>query len=100
MGPIKLYSMPADLPQGGLEIPCILTFEGTGKDIQNVRKLVAAALPLTSSCTDEELSIKISSVEGDNIGETQLDTNEWVQCGYVILTNHDRQILTTGQIST
>ena len=24
----------ADLPQGGLEIPCLVTFEGAGKDIQ------------------------------------------------------------------
>ena len=33
-----------DLPQGGLEIPCILSFEGASKEIHKVKKLVTAAL--------------------------------------------------------
>ena len=30
-----------DLPQGGLEIPCVLTFQGCEKDIAKVSKLVS-----------------------------------------------------------
>ena len=30
----------ADLPQGGLEIPCILRFEGGDKEISKVKKLL------------------------------------------------------------
>ena len=33
-----------DLPQGGLEIPCILSFEVASKEIREIKKLVAAAL--------------------------------------------------------
>ena len=33
-----------DLPQGGLEIPCILSFEGASKEIHKVKELVTAAL--------------------------------------------------------
>ena len=32
----RRYSV--DLPQGGLEIPCVITFEGTEKDVNNVKK--------------------------------------------------------------
>lgn len=35
-----------DLPQGGLEIPCVLTFQGSVKDIAKVSKLVEYALSL------------------------------------------------------
>lgn len=35
-----------DLPQGGLEIPCVLTFQGGAKDIAKVSKLVRYALSL------------------------------------------------------
>ena len=34
----------ADLPQGGLEIPCVITFEGAGKDVQTAKRLIEAAL--------------------------------------------------------
>ena len=33
-----------DLPQGGLEIPCMLTFEGDRKDVAKARRLVRYAL--------------------------------------------------------
>ena len=35
-----------DLPQGGLEVPCVLTFQGGAKDIAKVSKLVSYALSL------------------------------------------------------
>ena len=30
-----------DLPQGGLEIPCMLTFRGEAKDIEKIRKIAS-----------------------------------------------------------
>ena len=34
----RRYSV--DLPQGGLEIPCLITFEGMEKDVANFKKLL------------------------------------------------------------
>ena len=79
----------ADLPQGGLEIPCLITFEGAGKDIQKVRKLVTAAM-LPTDDIQQTKKRKIS------VGGSE-DTREWVQCGGIILTNQDKQILFAGQ---
>ena len=39
----------ADLPQGGLEISCTITFEGVRKDVQKVKKLISAALTTTTA---------------------------------------------------
>ena len=94
-----------DLPQGGLEIPCLITFEGAGKDVQKVRKLVTASLSTTCTSTaktytnDGPPSKRRRTEEGShNSSEAAVDTNEWVQCGgVVILTNYDRKILATGQ---
>ncbi len=41
----------ADLPQGGLEIPCILIFEGVAKDIAKLDKLVKYALSASTTET-------------------------------------------------
>lgn len=47
----KRYSQ--DLPQGGLEIPCLLRFQGTAKDIPKVEKLATLALSSKSSSKPE-----------------------------------------------
>ncbi len=91
-----------DLPQGGLEIPCAITFEGVGKDVRKARKLVTAALSTTAiSLTDEvqpSKRIKIEhSVEGHNGTEAEADTSEWLRCAGAFLTNYDRKVLATGQ---
>ena len=38
-----------DLPQGGLEIPCLLRFQGVSKDVQKVEKLAILALSSQTS---------------------------------------------------
>ena len=38
-----------DLPQGGLEIPCLLKFQGNAKDVQKVEKLAKLALSSKTS---------------------------------------------------
>lgn len=51
-----------DLAQGGLEIPCILTFEGGSKDITKVEKLIRKLLtkqgetPADMKCPSEHAS--------------------------------------------
>ena len=95
-----------DLPQGGLEIPCILSFEGASKEIHKVKKLVTAALsnnPTLKSCTDNDETqpnkrrrTEKDSTERHN-SEAEADVSVWVQCGGVVLTNDDRRILATGQ---
>ena len=96
----------ADLPQGGLEIPCVITFEGTSKETLKARKLVTAALAdlstITKSSTDAVQPSKRRKIEDDCVKEkecnkAEADTREWVQCGGNILTNYDRKILATGQ---
>ena len=39
----------SDLPQGGLEIPCILVFKGNAKDTAKANKLIEDALNLRKS---------------------------------------------------
>ena len=39
----RRYSV--DLPQGGLEVPCILRFEGEAKEIAKLKKFVKPELP-------------------------------------------------------
>ena len=56
-----------DLPQGGLEIPCLITFEGAGKDIWKVMKLISAALtPSTSKSSTGNLSPENESTKVHN----------------------------------
>ena len=42
-----------DLPQGGLEIPCLLTFKGTMKDIAKIIRLVNYTLSSPNDASDE-----------------------------------------------
>ena len=35
-----------DLPQGGLEVPCLIKFKGPGKEIKKVIKLVTPQVPV------------------------------------------------------
>ena len=35
-----------DLPHGGLEVPCVLRFEGETKEIANLKKFVKPELPM------------------------------------------------------
>ena len=84
----------ADLPQGGLEIPCTITFEGVGKDVQKVKKLISAAL--TPPAASESLQPDNKRRKVDSSADSDLD-KEWVRFGCLVLTHHDRNILLTGQ---
>ncbi len=87
----------ADLPQGGLEIPCVIAFEGSSKEVRKMRKLVTAALSTTPVLTDEVQPSKKRRTEEGSADEQ--DTREWVrvQSAGVFLTNYDRKILAIGE---
>ena len=91
----------ADLPQGGLEVPCTLTFQGDSKDLDKVKKLIQSALadssaPKSPPCKKiktEPLSPK-KAVDTAN----QSDTNKtWVQLGGIVLSNRDKAIIIDGE---
>ena len=91
----------ADLPQGGLEIPCTITFEGVEKDVQKVKKLIIAALtPLdTTKSSREDLppdnkKRRINPVKSESYSGME----EWVRSDGLVLTQYDKNILVTGQM--
>ena len=55
---VRSYS--ADLPQGGLEVPCELRFKGNSKDVAKLRKILA---PTESSGTVTDVLVEDAPVE-------------------------------------
>ena len=91
----KRYSR--DLPQGGLEIPCILTFSGESK-------LVDKAELLLNDITTEMVKQHENS-EGDNegMGESskppdlkRRKTEHWILVGGLPLTLIDKEVIVNG----
>lgn len=78
-----------DLPQGGLEIPCMLTFEGSSKDVAKATRLVKYALSSSTEkdeppkkkvkyesqggSTDEVNSILDSIISGDKLSDLHIN---------------------------
>ena len=113
------------LTSGGLEIPCTITFEGVEKDVLKLKRLITSALKPTAaaeSLPPDNKKRKISSALTPTTAAESLPpdnkrrkissaltptsaadsvvnshTEEWVRCGYLILTHHDRSILLTGK---
>jgi hypothetical protein len=98
----------ADLPQGGLEIPCILVFTGSAKEVSKVAKLVSAALPsVLSEVSSDHLEVQqprpskvdtVQTVYEDEDFEVEMSKNgDWVQCQDIVLSKVDRDIISNGQ---
>ena len=87
-----------DLPQGGLEIPCIITFEGVEKDVKKVKRLISAALTPPAAAA-ESLPPDNKRRKLDSLTDRDLhhDMAEWVRCGCYVLTQQDKNVLLTGQ---
>lgn len=83
-----------DLPQGGLEIPCVLTFRSEKeRDSAKVKKLVMAALhPIPDENTPPRKKAKIC----DTNVVSQSD-KIWVQMNRIRLTTADKQIISSGR---
>ena len=66
-----------DLPQGGLEIPCMLIFEGGAKDVAKVSKLVEYALSLSSvpeAATKDEPPKKRKRSESQDTAASEIES--------------------------
>ena len=85
----------ADLVQGGLEIPCVLTFIGSEKDILKVEKLMAVqptAAAVTTPPPAKKCKIEQQTCNDDNPG---LDA-VWIRFNRYLMTETDKGILTSG----
>ena len=100
-----------DLPQGGIEIPCVLIFEGDSKDLSKVEKLISPILDspseskkkldCNSDVPPESKKKKVDSAtenEKENCSDrVAADDEEWVRCGSIILSKHEKEIISSGQ---
>ena len=87
----RCYS--GDLPQGGLEVPYTLEFRGSTKDIDEVKKLLEAALSSTSVMTPRappNTKRKLGSAE------TRKEPQRWVQHGGIFLSTKDKASIVNG----
>ena len=90
----------ADLPQGGLEVPCTLIFTGAGKYIAKVQKLVQLA-------RSSGLDVSFSASEPGSLPEqpnkklkTEKDASSedsWLQLDGLTLSQFDRNALCDGK---
>ena len=99
----------ADLPQGGLEVPCTLIFRGEPKDVAKMRKLVVPVASTKSSAPDEteneppNKKRKVSSaiVDVDKVVFTTVQSPKpWLCLKGIELTETDRSIITSGNMLT
>lgn len=124
-----------DLPQGGVEIPCVLIFEGDSKDLSKVENLVSPILTSQSQSNrnphlpseskekldrfpdlpsesnkkldrNPDLPLENKKKKLDSATENEkencsdrvaADDEEWVRCGSIILSKHDKEIISSGQ---
>lgn len=101
----KRYS--ADLAQGGMEVPCTLTFAGEENYVKNIRRLLPTdIIPLEgvndSSKVSYEKEAKKLKVDVDADKLTTCSTTVpaenglWVSCGNYSLSINDKNSLTQG----
>ena len=95
----------ADLPQGGLEVPCELKFKGEPNDVAKVRKLLTVGSSTTPNAETTEIEqpkkkIKMEpdliSVEDVVIKNGNCSTT-WLSFNHIKLTEADRDIVTMGE---
>ena len=81
----------ADLPQGGLEIPCTLTFQGDARVVTKVSQL----FPTVMTSPEKTPSNKRRKVEPEKTTMSQT-TQDWLQLGGIVLTCEDKAVLSNG----
>ena len=93
-----------DLVQGGLELPCVLHFEGDDKRIAKAKKLIESALTTETEDllaskkrkTDSPLVVQLDGV-GGSTNSTGYSTKDWVQQGGIVLTITDKEHILSGK---
>ena len=95
----KRYS--EDLAQGGLEIPCLLRFEGGARVTEKAKKLVESALSTTTTVLQAGKKRKVSNtpVLLDFTEDcSRIVDKEWVQFGKgLVLTTADKEHILAGE---
>ena len=94
---VRRYS--SDLPQGGLEVPCKLTFKGSKLNVDKMKKILTGTSSTTSTSTDTCASSPPSKrrkiVECDSVTEK---SKQWVVLNRSILTQTDRVYRIRGKL--
>ena len=107
-----------DLPQGGMEIPCLLRFFGEDKWLTKISKLIvdlrfgdksegrgnSSENNDVSDIAEYELVKKQAKMDNDTIvivdlsvqGEKEATINVWVQCDVCTLNFEDKKIIETS----
>ena len=98
----------ADLPQGGLEIPCTLRFIGSAKVVSKLQRLLTLQAPKDNKrVTTEEVQPtmskkrKIEVIDADKSIPTSYSAPvPWVTCGGMELSMVDKEIISTEGLLT
>ena len=94
----QMYS--ADLPQGGLEVPCVLKFNGEPQYVAKVKKLLT---PSNDDDDDIQQANKKRRIEPDTIIVEEMELKNydpaklWLSLNHLDLTEADRDIITSGE---
>ena len=93
-----------DLPQGGLEIPCIYTFKTSNHDLlDKTKKRLEELESIISAIKEDIINAKVDVVCNDNeqfcdlesVGATDMDM--WIKIKDITLTNLDRRLISDGE---
>ena len=88
-----------DVPQGGLEVPCVLKFTGELKYIEKIKKLLP--LPRRKPAVDEpalkKRKLDLSVADDDCGGLHSSNDDFWIRFGSLILTAEDRKLIIEGK---
>ena len=102
-----------DLPQGNLEIPCQLTFEGNEKYIDKIKKLMKlsdtdSGSPTVSVAADtagnsgsnssKEAYVQVEDNDNDGNKRRKVD-NVWLRVQNVVLKLSDKAVLLNGELN-
>ncbi len=87
-----------DLPQGGLEVPCVLTFRGESKYVEKIKKLLPTQLLGGLEPASKKKKLSVVVVDDHDVGGTECSVDDvWVRFGNLILTVADRNVITEGK---
>lgn len=93
-----------DLPQGGLEIPCIYTFKTNNGDfLDKTKKRLEELEAIVSTIKEDLINAKVDVVCTDNkesrdlesVSTTEMDI--WMKIKDIALTNFDRRLIADGE---
>ena len=97
----------ADLPQGGLGVPCVFTFIGDSKDIIKIKKLVCHPRKTTAREADKEndppqkkRKIEVIDINNMDIPDSKPIDPVWIKFKGMCLTEADKDRIISGETLT